>query len=592
MDRIIEVKVGGSYLSKDNKNAGVRGEANVTKLRIAFDEGWDGYAKKVTFWDARGGNPVERTLTTDLLEDITKSTRIYLVPIPAEPMAEAGTLTFVIDGYIDGKRQRSIADSLEVKDSPIADNAGEPADPSPTQAEQLQKQIDGVLGDVRDAVIAKEAIENMSVSAETLETDVPAFVEKTEQNGIINLHYGLPKGDTGLSAYEIAVKNGYKGSETEWNESVNKARVESEEYAKQAQAAVGKTSYIGENGNWYAWDGVKGEFYDTGVKAQSGSTVYCGDNPPPEADVWIDPSYDGTEDVLTQSKDYTDEKFNAVEEQTTILQSDVDGLKAQINEEAHFRGYLSTNAKIQALEATPNDFAYSAESGTKWVYDAQSGWIDTGNPVPDQLTPASETTPLINGTASVGTENAYARGDHRHPTDTTRASIEDLNNLKTEMQGEIKEKTARLIRKITVEEDVTEITISTDEEGNPFSLNDFEIRFTGKHSTTMWLSVGKGEKYFCVASIANNNGLPVYNRTTDYFVQNAVAHYTYTGTNFCGVRYNQEIGPIVDGKYTAGAGENAPFNTTPVSPDVSKITIKAISGGIINAGSIIEVWGY
>lgn len=123
-----------------------------------------------------------------------------------------------------------------------------------------------------------------------------------------------------------------------------------------------------------------------------------------------------------------------IDEQTEIIKSDVEGLQAQINEEAHFRGYLTTNAKIKALSATPNDFAYSAESGTKWVYDANEGWQDTGTPVPDQLTPASDTTPLINGIASVGSESAYARGDHRHPTDTTRASIEALNKVSADKE--------------------------------------------------------------------------------------------------------------------------------------------------------------
>lgn len=33
----------------------------------------------------------------------------------------------------------------------------------------------------------------------------------------------------------------------------------------------------------------------------------------------------------------------------------------------------------------------------------------------------STTTPLMDGTAAVGSETAYARGDHRHPTDTSRA---------------------------------------------------------------------------------------------------------------------------------------------------------------------------
>lgn len=38
----------------------------------------------------------------------------------------------------------------------------------------------------------------------------------------------------------------------------------------------------------------------------------------------------------------------------------------------------------------------------------------------------SSTTPLANGTAAVGSETAYAAGDHVHPTDTTRAAAADL----------------------------------------------------------------------------------------------------------------------------------------------------------------------
>jgi hypothetical protein len=36
---------------------------------------------------------------------------------------------------------------------------------------------------------------------------------------------------------------------------------------------------------------------------------------------------------------------------------------------------------------------------------------------------ASSTTPLINGTAAIGTSTTYARADHAHPTDTTRAPL-------------------------------------------------------------------------------------------------------------------------------------------------------------------------
>ena len=162
MDRTIEVKVNGSHLTKDNKAAGVQYESNAKSLRIIFDEGWDGYAKKVTWWDAKGQNPTKRNLTADLLEDITKSTRIYLCPIPGEAMTAAGWCTFVIDG----KRHRSLSDKLEVKPAPYNEDAGEPADPTPTQAQQLQAQIDAMLGDIaEDRIAAQEAATDAEESA-------------------------------------------------------------------------------------------------------------------------------------------------------------------------------------------------------------------------------------------------------------------------------------------------------------------------------------------------------------------------------------------------------------------------------------------
>ena len=39
--------------------------------------------------------------------------------------------------------------------------------------------------------------------------------------------------------------------------------------AEMAQSAVGKTSYIGENGNWYEWDSEQGTFVDTGYSASA-----------------------------------------------------------------------------------------------------------------------------------------------------------------------------------------------------------------------------------------------------------------------------------------------------------------------------------
>ena len=153
MKRRIEVKVDGSHLTKDSATAGVQHEANSTLLRIKFDESWDGMAKSVTWWNANGLNPVVRVLTADMLEDINTNTRVYLCPIPGEPLEVAGMCTLVIDGFLDGKRQRSVSDQLKVTAAPYAAYAGSAADPTPTQAEQLQVQIDTLMQDIRDEVV-------------------------------------------------------------------------------------------------------------------------------------------------------------------------------------------------------------------------------------------------------------------------------------------------------------------------------------------------------------------------------------------------------------------------------------------------------
>ncbi len=135
---------------------------------------------------------------------------------------------------------------LVVKYAPDTDNAGEPTTPTPSQIEQLQVQIDGIMNDIQDAAKAGEKVEEA------------------------------------LKAYEL----------------IKEYAEETEENANRAESYVGKTSYIGDNGNWFIWDIENQAFFDTGIKAQAGSTVYVGDNPPEEADVWIKPEGDA-ESILT-----------------------------------------------------------------------------------------------------------------------------------------------------------------------------------------------------------------------------------------------------------------------------------------------------
>lgn len=111
----------------------------------------------------------------------------------------------------------------------------------------------------------------------------------------------------------------------------------------------------------------------------------------------------------------------------TINTSDIQSLRDEINAQDKFKGYFNTNSEIQLIPGESGAYAWSAESGTVWIYDGNS-WVDSGDQIPDQTVDASGSTPLMDGTASAGSSNEYSRGDHRHPTDTTRAAASDLNN--------------------------------------------------------------------------------------------------------------------------------------------------------------------
>lgn len=277
MDRIINVKISGNHLTKDSNNAGTRGEANATILRITFGEEWAGYAKSIIFIDAYGMNPTKRTLTADLLENRAESSLIYLVPIPKEPLRIAGDMTFSIEGWTNGKRQRAVSDTLEVKDAPITDDVDEP---TPTQVEQMQNQYEAIMGDIQNTARYRNEAETFAENAEkaqegALQAKASAEQTASEVSHTIEIAEGVADRLIKQSMQEAA--------------KASVSAEDAEEHANRAENAVGKTSYIGENGNWYAWDGKKEEFYDTGIRAQAGSEVYVGDNPPASADVWLNP---------------------------------------------------------------------------------------------------------------------------------------------------------------------------------------------------------------------------------------------------------------------------------------------------------------
>ncbi|KAA6362250.1 MAG: hypothetical protein EZS28_042223, partial [Streblomastix strix] len=102
------------------------------------------------------------------------------------------------------------------------------------------------------------------------------------------------------------------------------------------------------------------------------------------------------------------------------LQQDVVVIQQELIRQQHFRGYYLTIQEIYNLpNAADGDYAYSAEDLQEYIYNSQSPqsikWVQSGHTVPDQLAPASDSLPLVDGIAAAGISNEYSRRDHRHP---------------------------------------------------------------------------------------------------------------------------------------------------------------------------------
>jgi hypothetical protein len=151
--RTITVSVLDEVIKASSNIAGAAGSYNAVTLEITFSDAWDGLSRKVYFYNAKGGGLVYVLLTPAHLKEGT--TNVYQLPIPAEPLAYEGDMTMTIKGYLLNGTEESIVmltmqKAFKVYASGYADTSAGPAEPTPTQAEQLQAQIDALAAGIAD----------------------------------------------------------------------------------------------------------------------------------------------------------------------------------------------------------------------------------------------------------------------------------------------------------------------------------------------------------------------------------------------------------------------------------------------------------
>lgn len=189
--------------------------------------------------------------------------------LPSE--CKAGTIKLSVFGYApsDTKalRATTIPVSLHIKPSGFVSDSVTPIPPTPDLYAQLLQELEKKAAGLQNGKDGKDGI---SPAVTVTETETGATISVTDATGTTTaeLHNG-EKGDTGSrgaagkSAYEVALQNGFTGTEADWLTSLKGQKGDTG--AKGERGEKGEPGEKGERGE-------KGEAGETGEKGEKGDT--------------------------------------------------------------------------------------------------------------------------------------------------------------------------------------------------------------------------------------------------------------------------------------------------------------------------------
>ena len=300
--------VNGDEIKLYSRNRSVSGNVNTYECIFSFGEEWKPYAKFIVF--KKGSN----TIIVPILENVCM--------VPEEMLVTAGNWSigaYATNGSEDDFKRYS-TDDIEIETLEGAYKEGDaPSEPSPEAWEIYASRMDNAvvrcesaakicegaktdsLSSAQKALKSEREAENYKMLSEEAKESALNFSREAKQFSE-NAGEILETVTEKESAVEINVQKALEGARQsalsegnakEYSEGAKQSEITAEEYkeecevlkssaeesagraeeerkkaeraAVRAENAVGKTSYIGENGNWWEWK--NGEFVDSGVPA-------------------------------------------------------------------------------------------------------------------------------------------------------------------------------------------------------------------------------------------------------------------------------------------------------------------------------------
>ena len=204
--------------------------------------------------------------------------------LPSE--CKAGTMKLSVFGYApsDTKalRATTIPVSLHIKPSGFVSDSVTPIPPTPDLYAQLLQELEKKAAGLQNGKDGKDGISPAVTVTET-ETGATISVTDATDTTTAELHNG-EKGDTGSrgaagkSAYEVALQNGFTGTEADWLTSLKGQKGDAGEPG--ATGAKGDPGEKGDRGE----PGTSGEKGERGEKGDTGETGEKGDTGAPGKD--------------------------------------------------------------------------------------------------------------------------------------------------------------------------------------------------------------------------------------------------------------------------------------------------------------------
>lgn len=273
--RIINVEIRDEYAKGNGAVVGAAGSHDDVALRLKFCRGWEGLSKSIVWQDSYAETSTITILTTALLAEGESDT--YIVPVPAEAKRYEGEMSMTIKGVtvdVEVESAATLTTTAHFKVLPSAwdDDAAESEDITPSLYEQLQAEFEAIKGDIilaGKAADAKEAAEQSAQEAAGAADEAEGHATAAaEYAAVASAEKSAAEGFADAARASAAAAKGSEDTIARYADDAKAGADSAAEYAAAASAAVGKTSYIGANGNWMQWSVQTGNFVDTGVKAQ------------------------------------------------------------------------------------------------------------------------------------------------------------------------------------------------------------------------------------------------------------------------------------------------------------------------------------